>query len=186
MAGSLPPMAKKGPLAEGRRPKSERIVRGDRRVTRRAAASSVQVAVERLHLARDDVERVLDREVAGVEPMHLGVGQDFQEGLAALLREEDVRLAPEDDRLRLPLLQECLPLRIERDVGAVVVEEVELNLLGVRAFQEVVVHVPVVGADLRRVRMAVQIDRLYGVWLEEGSDRLLVLGAAALPVRYAP
>jgi len=50
--------------------------------------------------------------------MQFGIGQIRQIGLAAFGREEDVALSPEDDRLRLPLAQECLPLQIQRDNGA--------------------------------------------------------------------
>src|SRR3984885_15682912 len=117
--------------------------------------------------------------------MHLSVRQHFEERLSALLREEDVSLAPEDNSLWLLLLQERLPLRIQRDVRAVVVEEIELPLLGVRTLQEMIVHVPIVRTDLGRIRMAMQIDRLDRVGFEERGDRLFVLGAAVLPVRTA-
>src|SRR5262245_2130162 len=48
-----------------------------------------------------------------------------------------------------------------------------------------IVDAPIVGADLFRIRMPVQVDRLDGVGLQEGADRLLVLRAAVLPVGAA-
>jgi hypothetical protein len=52
--------------------------------------------------------------------MHLGLGHILQVRVTAFAGEEEVVLAPEDDRLGLTATQKLLPLRIERDVGAVV------------------------------------------------------------------
>src|SRR4030081_439341 len=72
--------------------------------------------IERRHFGRDLVERVFDGEVTGVQSVHLSLRQGLEVGLAAFRREENVVLAPEDDRLRLALLQEGLPFRVELDV----------------------------------------------------------------------
>src|ERR1700744_750793 len=81
--------------------------------------------VEAGHLGHDLFERALKGEVAGVQPMHFSSRQPLEIGFAALRREEDVVLPPEDDRLGLPFLQKGLPFRVELDIGSVVVEEVE-------------------------------------------------------------
>ena len=86
------------------------------------------LGVEALDVRDDLVERVLDGEMAAVEHVQFGLGQVAQVGAAALWGEEDVVLAPEDQRLGLALAQEGLPLGIQIDVRAVVVEEVELTL----------------------------------------------------------
>src|SRR5262249_6187458 len=86
--------------------------------------------VERAHLARDLIEGILDGEVARIQPMHLCLRKNVEVRVTALWCEEDVVLTPEDDRFRLPVPQEGLPFRVKLDVGAVVVEQIELHLLG--------------------------------------------------------
>src|SRR4030095_5690099 len=97
----------------------------------------------------------------------------------------DVVFAPKDERLRLPLPEERLPLRIQVDVGAVVVEEVDLNLACIGALEEMQIHVPAVGADPLRIAVSVCVDKLDPVELEEGRERRLRLGAAVDPERVA-
>src|SRR4029453_2603092 len=101
-----------------------------------AGAADDLLGVESVDVRHDLFEGVLDGEVAAVEHVQLGVGQVAQVGAAAFGREEDVVFAQKDDRLRLPLPEERLPLRIQVDVGAVVVEEVDLNLARIRALEE--------------------------------------------------
>jgi len=71
------------------------------------------LVVEGLHIVDDRGQTVLDREVTGIQPVHFRVGKIVEIGLTAFAREEDVILSPEDDRLRLLLSQERLPLRIK-------------------------------------------------------------------------
>src|SRR3981081_4943341 len=64
---------------------------GDGRRNAARAANSVQVAtIKGFHLGRDDVEGILHREVAGIEPMHFPALQHFQKGLSALLGAEEI------------------------------------------------------------------------------------------------
>src|SRR5262249_19066590 len=115
--------------------------------------------------------------------MQLGLGEVAQVRPPAFGSEEDVILPPEDQRLRPALAQEGLPQWIQLDVGAVVVEEVELDLAGARTLEEMEVHVPVVGADLLGVAVPVRVDELDPVELEEGQERGLGPGAAVDPER---
>jgi hypothetical protein len=73
------------------------------------------VDIETVHAIGDLVQRILDGEVAGCWPLHLGLRQIRQVRFASFASEEDVLLAPKDDRLRLPLSQECLPFRVQLD-----------------------------------------------------------------------
>ncbi len=81
-----------------------------------------------MHQARDLVAFVLESEVAGVEEMQLGVGKILEIGEGAGRREDVVVLSPDDERGRTALAEELLEARVEVDVSAVVVEEVELEL----------------------------------------------------------
>ncbi len=83
------------------------------------------------------------------------------------------------------LQEERLPLRVELDVGAVVVQEVELDLARARALEEVQVHVPVVGADELRVAVPVRVHELHALRLEERRERRLGLGGPVEPERMA-
>ena len=74
------------------------------------------------------------------------------------------------------LAQELLPGRVQRRVGAVVVEQVELDPVGVRTRQEEQVHVPVVRTNVRRVRVTGQVDGLDGLGLQERLEGCLGFG----------
>ena len=74
------------------------------------------------------------------------------------------------------LAQELLPGRVQRRVGAVVVEQVELDPVGVRTRQEEQVYVPVIRANLRRVRVTGQVDGLDGLGLQERLEGCLGFG----------
>src|SRR3546814_7711812 len=83
--------------------------------------------------------------------MELHVLQVAPVALCEVTREQRVVVAPNRQGRRLVLAEQRLPLRIERDVVAAVVEQRELDRLVAGAVEQVL-HVPeVVGADLRAV-----------------------------------
>ncbi len=59
-----------------------------------------------------DVEAVFQCEVPGVESMHLRIRQIARIGLAALRGEENIVLSPEDQGLRLTLLEILLLVQV--------------------------------------------------------------------------
>jgi hypothetical protein len=70
----------------------------------------------------------LEGEMPGVQEMRLDIGKiPFVRG-CALRWENVVVLSPDDQRWRLILTEELLELRIERNVGSVVVEHVQLDV----------------------------------------------------------
>src|SRR5215813_2389132 len=140
------------------------------------------LVVKGLHLLGDVGQRNFDREVTGLQPMNLRLGKVLEIGLTALTREENVVLSPEYDRLGLLLSEEGLPLRIEFDVRPIVIEQVELDPSRVWPVEIVQIHVPIVRADELWSGVAVGVDQLDSVGLQEGFERLLGLGRPALPV----
>src|ERR1700743_1025619 len=114
--------------------------------------------------------------------MHFRLGKNPEESLTTGWREEDVALTPKNDCLGWVIFEECLPLRVEFDVGPVIVEQIELHLFCVGAFEKVVVNVPVVWTDELWLGMAGCVNSVDGGWLQETCDSLLGFGRTALPV----
>jgi hypothetical protein len=68
--------------------------------------------VENLHAVSDRIKAIFEREMSGLEAMHLCMWQDFEKRVAPCRGKEDITLAPKDDGLRLVLLQKRLPFWI--------------------------------------------------------------------------
>src|SRR5262245_40291776 len=113
------------------------------------------------------------------------MGKILQIRLAALAREEDVVLSPEDDRLGLLLSEELLPLRVELYVRPIIIEKVELDPSRVGPIEIMQIHVPVVWTDELRSAVTVSVDQLDRVGLQECFEWLLGLGRPALPIGAA-
>src|SRR5215472_13710935 len=114
--------------------------------------------------------------------MHFRLGQISEVCLAACGGEEDVVLPPKNDGIWLTPTQKRLPLRIELYVLSIVVEEVELHPLGVRAREEVQIHVPAIRADQFGIGMAMRVNGPHCLCFEEGLERLLRFRRLAFPV----
>jgi hypothetical protein len=104
--------------------------------------------------------------------MQLRPWQRLKIGLAALWCEENVILSPKDDRFRLPFFQKGLPSRIERNIRAIVIEQIELNPVCTWPIQKIVIHVPVIWADQLRGGMAVRVYGFDRVAFEKCTDSL--------------
>src|SRR5215469_15521910 len=105
--------------------------------------------------------------MAGVQQVQIDIGQIPQIGGRSFYRKEDVAFTPDDERGWLLRAEKFLPLWIERDIGAVVVKEIELDQVGVGPCQEVQVHVPGVGTDLSRIAVSMQVNALHAIRLQE-------------------
>ena len=68
-----------------------------------------------------------ESEVSGIQEMNLRIGKVALVRQRALRREHVVILSPNDHCRRLVLAEECLELRIEGRVGAIVVEQRQLD-----------------------------------------------------------
>src|SRR5690349_1285128 len=166
-------------------PRSSALGNGHCFGPRRAAAARDVCSVELAKMLGDVAEMVLDGKMASVEAVHLRVREILQVGVTTFLREEDVALPPEDDRLRLTLPQERLPRRIERNVRAIVIEQIEIQAHGVWPLHECDIRLPAVRADQFRTLRAVQIDRLDRISGQESKQWLLGCVGSLLPQRVA-
>jgi hypothetical protein len=126
------------------------------------------------HQRHDLVSPVLEREMPAVEEVQLRVGQVAQERPCARGGKDRVVRAPDDQRRRLVLAEEGLEARVKRDVGAIVVEEVELDLDVARPVEQRLVVDPV-----RRVDTG-DVARSSGL----SSNRPLVAGRDASARRW--
>src|SRR5262245_61048956 len=110
------------------------------------------------------------------------MGKILEVSLATLARAEDVVLSPENDRLWLLLSEERLPLRVKLHVRPIIIEKIELDPSRVGPIEIMQIHVPVVWADQLRSAMAVCVDQLDSVGLQECFERLLGLGRSAFAI----
>src|SRR5919109_711582 len=135
-----------------------------RRVAVLALATRLEItAKEFANQIRDLGTMRLKGEVAGIEKMNLRVRDVALVGRGTGCDEDGIVLAPNDQRRRLALAEVGLPLRIQRDVGAVVIEQVELDLRVARAVEQRLVHRPGIGAYQRCVLHAVRVLPLGGL-----------------------
>src|SRR5215470_18870586 len=141
--------------------------------------------IETLDVCGDLFKTVLHGKVTGVETVHLRLQQISQISFSSFASEEYVILSPKDECLWLAITQELLPLWIQRDVRSVIIEKVHLNAAGIGPLHEAKVHVPVVGTDLIRMLVAVEVYRLYRVKLKQARHTLLALWCAVFPERVA-
>ena len=65
---------------------------------------------------------------AGIKPVHLRFCKNREISFPALASEKNVVLTPKDDCVRLLLFEKRLPLGIKRNIGAVIVKEIQLDL----------------------------------------------------------
>jgi hypothetical protein len=100
------------------------------------------LAEEVPHQVRYRVAVLLKREVSGVEQVKLQIRQVFLVGLSAGSGEDRIVLSPDHKRRRLVLAEVGLPLRIQRRVAAVAVEQRELDIGVPRPVEQRLVDVP--------------------------------------------
>src|SRR5262245_62583958 len=83
--------------------------------------------------------------MTGVEQVELQVLQITFVGFGPLRRKNEIVFPPHDQRRRLVLTEVSLPLRVEWRVRAVVVKELQLNLVGAGAIEQILVGRSYVG-----------------------------------------
>src|SRR5262252_5876962 len=113
--------------------------------------------------------------------MELQVLQIAFVSFGPLRRKNEIVFPPHDQRRRLVLTEVSLPLLVERRVRAVVVEELQLNLVVTGAIEQILVGRPRVGADVLDISYAVRVLPLRRFVREKLSQRLGVLSRAVFP-----
>src|SRR6266566_4937807 len=96
-------------------------------------------------------------------------------GVSALGWEDEVIFPPDDQCRRLMLAQVLLHFRIERQIGSVIVEDVQLNIIVSGPVKKRLVMGPVIRRDAARVRNAVGVLEFCRLQREEFADRRVML-----------
>jgi len=109
------------------------------------------------HQARYLPPFVLKGEMPRIQKVDFGIGKIALIRMCALGGKDLIVAAPYDQGRRFALAKELLKLRIEADVGTVVVEEVELNVHVARTIQPGLVEEPRGGIDSRRIADAIHV-----------------------------
>src|SRR5262245_16753081 len=102
----------------------------------------LELPEEAVDSTRDLVAVRLEREMACIEQMRLDIWQIAAIRRRTFRREDEVVVAPDDQRGRLILPEELLELRVQRHIRPVVVEEVHLDLSVPHAVQTDLVYDP--------------------------------------------
>ena len=98
--------------------------------------------------------------MSGIEHVHFGRRHVLAIAFRFAVIEREIVFAPDDEKLRLPLLHPRLPFWIRVDVRPVIVEEVALNLRLPRRVQECVFISPKIRIVELNVRSVSDMTRL--------------------------
>src|SRR5262249_29986767 len=126
-----------------------------------------------------------------VDQVKLDLGQVALVRVSAVGREDFVVLAPDDERRRLMLAEICLYLRIKRQIGAIVVEQVHLDFgvtwpIGRRLIMALVWRMedPGVGIEGAHIGDAVGVLELGRLRRDQDVKRLAVLLRVVGPIGF--
>src|SRR5690348_1092882 len=147
-------------------------------------------AHESLHELRDLIRSPIDREMTRLEDVDFGLWHVAAISLRFRQLERQVVFAPEDEQPWLRLAHPGLPLRVGVDVGAVVVEEVALNVGLAWSLEKREFIGPEIGVVAFHVGIVADVARPRGCERQQvGAERGLVSGAigpegpSRLPIR---
>ena len=151
--------------------------------------SAEEVADQRHHF----VGLVLQSEMAGVDEVKLDLGKVALIGIRAIGGEYLVVLAPDDQRGRPVLAEIGLDRRIERQVGAIVVEEIHLDFGVARPVEQGLVVDPIIRRDAAEIGDAVGVLELCRLRGDQHVQRLAVslrvvgpIGLDRIPELFQP
>ena len=117
----------------------------------------------------------LEREVSRVEEVESPPSAGHGGTAWPLPQEDGVILAPDDQGGRLIVAEILLEARIQRHVGAVIVEQVELDLVVARAVEPGLVESPSVRTQQRRIGDPIRVLPVGRLRFEQRAQRVAVL-----------
>src|SRR5688572_32774143 len=135
------------------------------------------------HQARNLCTLVLQREMSAIEQVQLRARQILEVRTCAVRREDHVVLAPHDQRRRLTLAEELLELRVQLEIRAVVVEQVELDLDIAGSVEQSLIVQPGARIDPRAIGDTVDILRTRRFEGRARTQYLALRRLTARPVR---
>ena len=152
------------------------------------SASAVHLRLDpvgqRAHPGRDRIGGLFEHEMTAVEQLHRRVRIVALERVRAGRREERIVLAPHHEHRRLVRAQILLPLREPLRIGAVVVEELELNRVVAGTVEQRLIERLGIGRDPLRPAGAVRVLEDGRFARQPPAHRGFVRRAAILPVGH--
>jgi hypothetical protein len=133
------------------------------------------------NVASNEFAVVFESEVACIEKVKIGAGNVAKVCLRALDSEEGIVFAPDDEGFWLFLAEELMPLVIVREVGLVVMEQVELDCVIARPIEEMLVNGIRIGVNAGQIFNAVCVLEDGCVFGEQRSDWSLGFRIAICP-----
>ncbi len=97
------------------------------------------------------------REVSGVQEMRLQILQVAAVGRSAFWWKDEIVFSPHNQSRRLILAEEILKFRVQRDVGAVVVHEVHLDIAVSGAVETNLIKRPSCRVEQRQITDAILV-----------------------------
>ncbi|RYE28191.1 MAG: DMT family transporter [Hyphomicrobiales bacterium] len=137
-------------------------------------ASADMLDEERAHRGADLGGVGLQREVAAVDEANVSLRHVALEGFGARGNEERIVLAPDRLHRRLMLAQVGLDGVVERDVGLVIEQQVELDFVVAGTRQIEIVEVAAVGRDLARIVDAVSVLEERRLGRQQAAQRVAI------------
>src|SRR5262245_6776164 len=124
----------------------------------------------------------LEREMTGVEQVDFGVRIVAFEGLRARRQEERIVPAPYREQRRMLRAEVLLEFGIQRDIGLVIAEQIELDLVVAGPGEESGIKGPGIRRQPLRVLLTVRVLPLHRFGLQEGAQGRTVFRRGILPV----
>src|ERR1700722_18968024 len=124
------------------------------------------------------------RKMTRIEHVCLDVLQIATVGRSTRSREDNVILPPDNQRGRLELTEKLLKGRVEGNIGAVVIKQIELNLGVAWPIQTELVQHPGGGVQKACIVRAILVLPLGGLEVHQESNSFTILGSRLIPVFF--
>src|SRR5215469_11039950 len=155
-----------------------------RRQRARISSASYLVLVEkRFDETRDSLAVGFQCKVSGVQKVFLKVLEITTVGSSSFRWEDKIVLSPRNKRRRLVIAEEILEFRVQWDIGAVVVEEVHLDVPVTGSVEPDLVERPGCRVKQGQVAHAILVLPARRLELNEEMEARAIFGCGVFPVR---